>query len=87
MIRHIFNICEHIGSTTRLLLVFLGGVGPITVTILFYLIEAKEILLSVATNLAASTSTNVLLDISPVFTIHLETFQKAPMFSISPPTS
>lgn len=87
MIRHIFNICEHIGSTTRLLLVFLGRVGPITVTILFHLIEAKEILLGVATNLAASTSTDVLLDISPVFTIHLETFQKAPMFSISPPTS
>lgn len=87
MIRHIFNICEHIGSTTRLRLVFLGRVGPITVTFLFNLIEAKEILLGMTTDLAAGASTNVLFDVSPVFTIHLETLQKAPMFSVSPSTS
>jgi hypothetical protein len=61
------------------------GRSPL-VLLLLQTLEAQEVLLGVASDLAAGSRANVLFDKPPIFSVQLEPFNKAFVFELGPAT-
>ena len=54
--------------------------------LLLYLFDTKKVFLGVASNLTTCSSSNVLFNEAPIFTVKLKTLDKSLMFGFSPPS-